>query len=129
MLRRLISLTVAWTVPALAAAQSTGSIAGVVTGETGPIQGARVAIESPTTAVTVTDAAGKYSLRALTAGKYQVLITSTGFKPMRRTIDVVAGQSATADAKLEPGSILLPGVVTTAMRLPMEATHIAATIN
>jgi outer membrane receptor protein involved in Fe transport len=129
MLRRLITLTAALAIPALAAAQSTGAIAGVVTGESGPIQGARVAIESPTTAITVTDAAGKYSLRELPAGKYQVLVTSIGYKAVRKSVDVAAGQTATVDAKLESGSILLPGLVTTANRLPMEATHIAATIN
>src|SRR4051812_32152126 len=129
MLRRLVALTAAWAIPAMAAAQSTGSISGTITGGSGPLQGARVAIESPSTAVAVTDAAGKYALRELPAGKYQVLITSIGFKPMRKTIDVAAGQTATTDAKLEPGSILLPGLVTTANRLPMEATHIAATIN
>src|SRR3954471_19730426 len=99
MLRRLITLTAAWAIPAIAAAQSTGAIAGVVTGESGPIQNVRVAIESPTTAIAVTDAAGKYSLRELPVGKYQLLITSIGFKPFRKSVDVAAGQTATADAK------------------------------
>src|SRR3954469_22144863 len=129
MLRRLITLTAASAIPVVAGAQSTGGIAGVVTGESGPIQNARVAIESPTTAIAVTDAAGKYSLRELPTGRYQVLITSIGYKPMRRSLDVTAGQTATVDAKLEPGSILLPGLVSTANRLPTEATHVAATIN
>jgi outer membrane receptor protein involved in Fe transport len=129
MLRRLITLTAAWAIPAVAAAQSTGNISGVVTGESGPLQGARVAMESPATAIAVTDAAGKYSFRELPAGKYQLLITSIGFKPMRKSVDVAAGQTATVDATLEPGSILLPGVVTTANRLPQEASHVAATIN
>src|SRR5689334_3636863 len=129
MLRRLLALTAAWAIPAIAAAQSTGSISGTVTGESGPIQGARVAIESPSTAVTVTDAAGKYSLRELPAGKYQVLITAIGFKPVRRALDVSAGQTASADVKLEPGSILLPGLVTTANRLPQETRLVAATVN
>lgn len=129
MLRRLLTMTAAWMVPALAAAQTTGGLAGVVTGESGPLQGARVAIESPTTAVAVTDASGKYTLRELPAGKYSVLVTAIGFKPFRRAIDVAAGQPTTLDARLEPGSILLPGLVTTANRLPQEATHIAATIN
>src|SRR5437870_4813149 len=113
MLRRLISLAAALGIPAIAVAQATGAIAGVVTGESGPIQNARVAIESPTTAIAVTDAAGKYALRELRAGKYQVLITSIGYKAMRRSVDVGAGQTATVDARLEPGSILLPGLVTT----------------
>src|SRR3954462_4362093 len=94
MLRRLITRTAAWAIPAIAAAQSTGTIAGTVTGESGPIQNARVAIESPTTAIAVTDAAGKYSLGKLPTGKYQLLITSIGYKAMRRSIDVAAGQTA-----------------------------------
>ena len=129
MLRRLISFTAAWIVPAVAAAQSTGQISGTVTGETGALQGARVAIESRAAAVTVTDAAGKFSIRQLPAGRYSVLVTSIGFKPMRKSIDLAAGQTATLDAKLEPGSILLPGIVTTANRLPQDATLVAATVN
>jgi outer membrane receptor protein involved in Fe transport len=129
MLRRLITLTAAWAIPAVAAAQSTGSIAGTVTGESGPLQGARVAIEYPSAAVAVTDAAGKYSLRELPVGKYQLLITAMGFKPLRKSVDVAAGQTATTDAKLEPGSILLPGLVTTANRLPQEGRIVAATVN
>ena len=129
MLRRLITLAAACAVPAIAAAQSTGGIAGVITGQSGPIQNARVAVESPSTLVAITDASGKYALRELAPGKYQLVVTAIGFKSMRKTIDVVAGQTATAEMRLEPGSILLPGIVTTAMRLPMEATHVAATIN
>jgi outer membrane receptor protein involved in Fe transport len=129
MLRKLLSIAAACFTPAIVAAQATGGLAGVVTGESGPLQNARVAIESPSTAIAFTDAAGKYSLRELAPGKYQVLVTSIGYKPMRRTIDVSAGQPTSADVKLEPGSILLPGVVTSANRLPMEAAHVAATIN
>lgn len=115
--------------PCLLSAQSTGSLKGVVSAAAGPVQGARVAVESPTTSIAITDAAGKYTLGALPAGHYQLLITSIGFKPVRQAIDIAAGQAATADIRLEPGSILLPGIVTTANRLPMEATRIAATIN
>jgi iron complex outermembrane receptor protein len=129
MFRRLLSIAVACLAPAIAAAQATGSISGVVTGESGPVQNARVALESPASVVAVTDAAGKYSLRDLPAGKYQVLITAIGYKAVRRSIDVTAGQLTTVDAKLEAGSIVLPGLVTTANRLPMEAAHVAATVN
>jgi outer membrane receptor protein involved in Fe transport len=129
MLRRLLSLTAALAIPAIAAAQSTGGLTGTVTGKTGPIQNARVAVEVATPIVAYTDASGKYSLRELPAGRHQVLITAIGYKPMRQSVVVVAGQSAAADAKLEQGSILLGSVVTTANRLPMEATQVAATIN
>ena len=129
MLRRLFSIAAACLAPAVAAAQVTGGISGTVTGESGPIQNARVAIESPSKAIAFTDASGKYSLRELAPGKYQLLVTSIGYKPLRRSLDVAAGAPATADITLQPGSILLPGVVTSANRLPMEAAHVAATIN
>src|SRR6478672_10213380 len=129
MLRRLLSLAAAALAPAVAAAQAAGGIAGVETGESGPIQNARVAIESPSKAIAFTDASGKYSLRELAPGKYQLLVTSIGYKPLRRAVDVSAGAPTTVDLTLVPGSILLPGVVTSANRLPMEAAHVAATVN
>src|SRR4051812_40713408 len=115
--------------PALAFAQQSGSISGTVSSPTGSIQGARVALDARGNAVAIADAAGKYSMRELPAGTYQLLVTSIGFKPVRQSVTVTAGSNTTADVRMEVGSLVLPGVVSTANRLPMDATRIAATVN
>src|SRR3954471_8326685 len=115
--------------PAVLAAQSDGSVRGTVTSaDHHAVVGARVAVESPAR-VTVSDANGRFTLRDLTAGRYDVLVTAIGYKPLRRSVDVAAGQAATLDAQLEPGSLMLSSVIVTATRTPTEATQVASTVN
>jgi outer membrane receptor protein involved in Fe transport len=114
----------------VAAQQSGGSLHGTVSAVTGgtAIQGARVAIVNPA-AVALTDASGNYTLRDVAAGHYAVIVTAIGYKPTTRSVDVTKGQLTTLDVQLENGSLLLPGVVTTATRLPTDANRVATTIN
>src|SRR3954471_2195050 len=86
--------------PAVLAAQGDGSIRGTVTSaDHHAVTGARVAVESPAR-VAAADANGRFTLRDLTAGRHEVLVTAIGYKPLRRSVDVVAGQTATLDAQL-----------------------------
>ena len=65
--------------PVVAFAQQTGSISGTVSSPSGTIQGARVSLEARGNAVAIADAAGKYSMKELPAGTFQLLVTSIGF--------------------------------------------------
>ncbi|GLC25740.1 TonB-dependent receptor [Roseisolibacter agri] len=116
--------------PAAAHAQRTGTLRGTVTAATekSPLAGARVAIVTPER-VAITGPAGRYALRNLPAGHYEVLITALGRAPQRREIDVAAGDTATLDVALADGSLLLSSVVTTATRTPLEASRVATTVN
>ena len=111
-----------------AAAQRTGDIRGRITSATGTVIGARVAIEIPAR-VAIVDERGDYTLRGLPAGHYDVLVTALGYKPARRGVDVIANQSTTLDVALEQGSLMLSSVVTTATRMPTEASKVATTVN
>lgn len=114
--------------PRHAAAQRAGDVHGRVTGASGPVIGARVAIETPAR-VAIADDRGDYTLRSLPAGQYEVVVTALGYKPARRGVDVTANQSTTLDLSLEQGSLMLSSIVTTATRTPTEANKVATTVN
>jgi len=111
-----------------AAAQRTGDIHGRVSGASGTVAGARVAIDIPPR-VTIVDERGEFTLRSLPAGHYEVVVTALGYKPARRGVDVTANQSTTLDVSLEQGSLMLSSVVTTATRTPTDANKVATTVN
>jgi TonB-dependent receptor len=99
-----------------AAAQQTGAIAGVVVdggnGETLP--GANVSIKE-TTVGTATDLNGRYKIKELEAGTYDVVFSFVGFQ--RKTItgvEVTAGATTTLDVTLQPESRQLDEVVVSA---------------
>ena len=114
--------------PRHAVAQRAGDVHGRVTGASGPVIGARVAIETPAR-VAIADDRGDYTLRSLPAGHYEVVVTALGYKPARRGVDVTANQSTTLDLSLEQGSLMLSSIVTTATRTPTEANKVATTVN
>jgi iron complex outermembrane receptor protein len=124
------ALTALLAAPAAAHAQRTGTLRGTVTSaaDHAPLPGARVALVTPER-VALTGPAGRYTLRGLRAGHYQVLITALGRAPRRQEVDVVAGDTATLDVALADGSLLLSSVVTTATRTPLEANRVASTVN
>lgn len=110
-------------------AQGVGLVRGVVRSRGGStLQGARVSVQSPDR-VALSDDAGRYVLRALPAGHYDLLITALGYRAQHAAIDVTANGTVTADATLEPGSLMLSSVITTATRSPIEASRVAATVN
>jgi outer membrane receptor protein involved in Fe transport len=114
--------------PAVAAAQ-TGTVSGTVSRADGsPIDGARVSVQLPARAVS-TDQSGRYQLRGLPAGNYQVSISAVGQRLARRDVDVIAGRTTALDVRLESGPLMLSGIVTSATRTPAEASRVAATVN
>jgi outer membrane receptor protein involved in Fe transport len=100
----------------------------VTTAAHAPLANASVQIAVPPRSA-VTGANGGYVLRDLPGGHYEVVVTALGYRPLRRSVDVSRGATVTVDVELEPGSLLLSSVVTTATRTAEEASRVASTVN
>jgi TonB-dependent receptor len=100
-----------------------GSINGrVVDNSGGVLQGAQIALQPLGTNV-VSDSQGAFYINAIDAGNYTVTITYVGFKDFTKEVNVVAGQTASIEAKLEVSSQNLE-VLVTAERASGEAEAI-----
>lgn len=60
-----------------------------------------------------TDKLGRFKITNIPAGKYDVSITSIGFEAVSRSVDIKAGEIASIQVTLVPGSLLLADVVVT----------------
>jgi iron complex outermembrane receptor protein len=111
-------------------AQGTGNVRGTVTGtlSKATISGACVSVDQSTCAA-VSDRRGSYTVRGLSAGSHELLITAIGSKPSRQSVQVTAGQTVTADVALEAGPLLLSSIISSATRLPTEGGKVASTVN
>src|SRR5688572_8540944 len=90
--------------PAAASAQTTGTLAGTVTGTLNaePVANAIVVVESPTVRrETATDAAGRYRVADLPPAAYHLVVRKNEFLPYRADITVKAG-AQTVDIPLDP---------------------------
>lgn len=102
--------------PAPAHAQQTGRLSGVVvdaeTGET--LVGANVAIAGTATG-TATDLNGKYTIKGLAPGTYDVVFSFIGFQQKTvQGVEIRSGETTTLDIGLAPESEQLDEVVITA---------------
>jgi len=97
--------------PGAASAQSTGSIAGLVSDATGAIvPGVTVETTSPALIERVrtvtTDAQGRYLIEALPPGIYTVTFTIVGFRTViREGIQLSTGFTATVNAEMQIGAV------------------------
>jgi iron complex outermembrane recepter protein len=124
----LVAAAVFALIPSIASAQA-GAVQGTVRGSDGaPLGGARVSVEQPARVVT-SDQSGRFTLRELPAGHYEIVVSAIGHRLARRGADVVAGQRTTLDVQLERGPLMLSGIVTSATRTPAEASRVATTVN
>lgn len=115
--------------PFTLSAQTPGNISGRITTDDGrALFGARVSIASPSR-VAITDANGRYVLRAVAAGRYDVQVSALGYQAQHTSVAVTAHATTTADVALARGSLMLSSVITSATRAPIEATRVAATVN
>ena len=94
----------------LANAQVTGAISGRVEDASGAIvSGAKITVKSLETGaarVATTDAAGNFRIPSLPLGPQEVKVEKTGFKVALRTgIDLVVGQEAVVNLRLEVGEL------------------------
>ena len=100
--------------PALGTAQVglvTGRVTAVGTNE--PLSDARILIVN-TSRVATTDVEGRYTVRNVPAGTVDVRVLRVGYQEQKKTVQLTAGGSATADFTMNQAVILLPDVVTTA---------------
>jgi TonB-dependent receptor len=89
-----------------------GSVRGRVTDTSGAVlQGAQVALQ-PKGVNVVSDGQGEFFLKDLEPGSYTLTITYVGFTAFTKTVDVVAGQVANVEAKLQVESTSLEVLVT-----------------
>jgi hypothetical protein len=87
-----------------------GSITGVITDQSGAVvPGAQVTITNEDTGLkrtTTTDATGRYRTLDLPQGSYTIEVSSSGFKPLKKTnVSVTIGQVNVQDLQLELGAV------------------------
>jgi hypothetical protein len=96
--------------PTLLSAQSivTGAVSGTITDPSGAvIVGATVNLKNSATSevlTTTSTSGGIFQFTLLKPGSYTVTVTQTGFKSSTQPVEVLLGQTASANVKLELGS-------------------------
>jgi hypothetical protein len=134
-MRRLLFVTLVlasapgWLIPASAHAQATGTIAGVVTDESGAVMpGVTIEVTNTGTSqvrTAVTGADGYYSIPLLQPGQYQVKGTLAGFKTfVRDGVTVTVESTSRVDIRLTVGQ--LEESVTVSADAPLVETSNAA---
>jgi Carboxypeptidase regulatory-like domain len=117
-------------------AQNTGSITGTVKDPSGAsIAGASVTISNADhgiTRQTITNSDGEYSETALPQGKYDVIVTATGFKKFQaKGVVLDVAQKARVDVALQVGAATTEVVVEGAAvaQVDTESSELAGTVN
>jgi TonB-linked SusC/RagA family outer membrane protein len=91
-----------------------GTINGRISAEGNrPLADVRVIVIS-TSVSAVTNEEGKYSLKGVPAGRFDIQALHVGFQSQKKTVEVTAGQTITADFEMKQAVVQLDEVVTTA---------------
>lgn len=115
MTRRVLVVALALATPT-AAAQAPATLVGTVRDSVGrPLAGAVISIPA-TVHSTVSGAAGTYRLGALPAGTLIVDVRLLGYRPVRDSVRLAAGDTVIRDFTLHLAPLLVPGVVVTAAK-------------
>jgi len=113
------------------AAWAQGTVTGRVTaqGSNQPLSDARV-LALGTNAAANTDQDGRYTLRGVRSGTIEVQVLHVGYQPLKKTVTVTAGGTATTDFALTTAVVRLQDVVTTATgeQRKIELGHAVATL-
>ncbi len=113
----------------VASAQTTASLAGIVTSDGVGLPGVTVTVASPNqqgTRDTVTGEGGAYSFAGLTPGTYTVTFSLDGMQPITRTVQVSLSTAARADAELKVAAIAEAIVVTATAPSVMDTPQVAS---
>ena len=114
--------------PALAAAQQTGSVRGTVNGPDGDaVRAAQVTIVG-TRLATTTDALGAFTLRGVPAGTHRLRVSRAGFLASTQDVSVNAGEEALVAVRLTETPVELDAMVVSASRQAERVTEAPATI-
>ncbi len=114
---------------ALSAQAATGTIRGKVTEASSGRGLAEAQIQVVGTRVgALSQASGEYVLTAVPVGARVVQIRRIGFQPVNKTVQVVAGATATVDAALSVSAINLSEVVVTGTASPTEKRRVGTSI-
>ena len=121
--------------PLLASAQTNGLISGTVTDKSGgAVAGAKVVLTNAGGSIsedTETNADGAYVLAALPSGKYDIVVTATGFQKFQvKGVVLDVAQKARVDVTLTVGSVTQEIVVTgeSVAQVDTQSSEIGTTI-
>jgi hypothetical protein len=98
---------------AAAAQVASSTIQGTVSDDTGVLPGATVTaqeLESGFTHEAITASDGTFALAGLRPGKYKIQVTVSQFKPEARTVEVLVGQTVTANFRITPDMVYAEAV-------------------
>jgi TonB-linked SusC/RagA family outer membrane protein len=115
LLHAALSLLALVTIGSATAAAQSGTVTGQVTAQGGSetLQESRVIVLG-TALYASSGPDGRYTIRNVPAGRYDLRVMRVGYVEQKRSVLVAAGQSVTADFTLEPAVVHLQEVVTTA---------------
>jgi TonB-linked SusC/RagA family outer membrane protein len=120
---------VAILLPTLAAAQTTGTVQGVVTDAANgqALASAQVRIEG-TLLGALSDAAGRYTVPNVPTGRRVVIARRIGYAESRRDVEISSSASATADFSMSAAATTLGEVVVTGTAAPTERRAVGTSI-
>src|SRR5262245_49308563 len=107
-----IIFTIAAT-PSAAAQGTTAGIAGLIVDDTGALPGATIVAKDTQSGFTyeaVSDAKGAFTLSGLRPATYEITVTMPQFKPQTKTVQVLIGQTVTANFKIGPDVVYTEAV-------------------
>jgi Carboxypeptidase regulatory-like domain/TonB dependent receptor-like, beta-barrel len=84
---------------------TTAAIQGTITDDTGPVPGASITAKDTQSGFTydaVSDAQGGFNLSGLRPGTYAIAVVMNQYKPQAKTLQVLVGQTVTANFKIGP---------------------------
>jgi TonB-dependent SusC/RagA subfamily outer membrane receptor len=115
--------------PALASAQTSGTVQGTVTDATNaqPLANVQVRIEG-TALGALSDAAGRYTVANVPTGRRGVIARRIGYAEVRREVDVSSVGPATADFSMTATATTLGEVVVTGTAAPTERRAVGTSI-
>jgi TonB-linked SusC/RagA family outer membrane protein len=118
-------------VPSMAHGQA-GRISGTVSDRASgaPLEGARVVVAG-TSLIETTDREGKYTVRSIPAGTYQVRTLRIGYKPQVQSVTVGPSETVALGFALEASPVQLDEIVTTATgeQRKLEVANAVSTID
>ena len=132
-IQRLLVVALTLSAPLAIRAQSTTlTLEGVVTGNDGALQGARVEVRNRDNGAlrqALTDARGAYHILSLDPASYDVTVRALGYRPQRRTdVPLVAGEVSRLDVTLERGAVELEPTIVTGVVPIVERTDVSTPV-